>query len=91
MCRRGRHPGMGNIVVLSHNINSLSNLKLQQMLDVSEELAPTGCVVLCLQETKLKTIRAPVGYHIEHMAREKCEGRGLATFIPQHVQVLATS
>ena len=57
---------------------------------MAEELAPTGYVVLCLQETKLKTIRAPVGYHVEHVAREKCGG-GLATFIPQHVWVLATS
>ena len=82
---------MGNIVVLNHNINSLSNLKLQQILYMAEELAPTGCVVLCLQETKLKTIRAPVGYHVAHVAREKREGGGLAALIPQQVRVLATS
>ena len=91
MCRRGQHPRMGNIVVLSHNTNSINNLKLQQTLDVVEELALSGCAVLCLKETKLKTIRAPVGYHVEHVPWEKREGGGLATLIPQQMQVLATS
>ena len=32
-----------------------------------------------------------MGYHVEHMARDRREGGGMAAFIPQQVWVLATS
>ena len=32
-----------------------------------------------------------MGYHVEHVPQEKCEGGGLATLIPQQMWVLATS
>ena len=32
-----------------------------------------------------------MGYHVEHVARERCGGGGLATLIPQQVRVLASS
>ena len=32
-----------------------------------------------------------MGYHVQHMGRERREGEGMATLIPQQVQVLATS
>ena len=60
---------------MSHNINSLSNRKLQNCMDVIAEDRSQVTPILCLQETKLSP-------------RVGKKGGGLATLVPTCVTVL---
>ena len=73
---------------MSHNINSVSNRKLQNCMDVIAEDRNQVIPILCLQETKLTTISPPVGMRVEHSPRMGKKGGGLATLVPTCVTIL---
>ena len=56
---RGKGKEGGSIVLLSHNINSINNVKLQQCIDMAVEQGAIACMVICLQETKLLQVKPP--------------------------------
>ena len=75
---------------MSHNINSLSNCKLQNCMDVLAEDNNLAIPIVCLQETKIATISPPAGIGIEHSPRQGKKGGGLATLVPTCVTILET-
>ena len=83
--RNAKRAHKGCLCILSHNVNSLSNLKLQNCYDTMEQ---NTTPVLCLQETKIATIRAPPGYRVEHSPRVGKRGGGLATILPSCIPTL---
>ena len=91
MCRRGKAGLFGGLTIISHNINGLTTVKMQQCRDIATELVPGCCPIFCLQETKIKTIRPPAGLEVLHSPREGCDGGGIVTMLPTGVRVLATS
>ena len=44
---------VSGITILFHNINSITNVKLQHLHDVAAGMNCTALMILCLQETKL--------------------------------------
>ena len=83
--RNAKRADKGCLCILSHNVNSLSNLKLQNCYDI---MVQNTTPVLCLQETKIVTIKAPPGYRVEHSPRVGKRGGGLATILPSCIPTL---
>ena len=48
MCKRGRSCTGTHVIITSHNVNKLTNRKLQSALDVAGEVDAEAPVVLCL-------------------------------------------
>ena len=88
--RLTRNARQGCFCIMSHNINSLSNRKLQNCMDVIAEDRSQVIPILCLQETKLTTISSPAGMRVEHSPRVGKKGGGLATLVPTSVTILET-
>ena len=80
----------GCFCIMSHNINSLSNRKLQNCMDMIAEDRTQAISILCLQETKLTTISLPAGMRVEHSPRVGKKGGGLAMLVPTCVTILET-
>ena len=87
LTRNVRH---GCFCIMSYNINSLSNRKLQNCMDVIAEDRNQEIPILCLQKTKLTTILPPAGMRVEHSPRVGKKGGGLATLVPMCVTILET-
>ena len=83
-----RNARQGYFCIMSHNINSLSNRKLQNCMDMIAEDGHQVIPILCLQETKLTTILPPAGMRVEHSPRVGKKGGGLATLVPTCVTIL---
>ena len=80
----------GCFCIMSHNINSLSNHKLQNCMDVIVEDRNQAIPILCLQETKLNTISPPAGMQIEHSPLVGKKVGGLVMLVPTCVTILET-
>ena len=52
------------VMIIMHNINSATNLKMQHLLDVAAGLNRVATRIICLQETKFATLMAPTGYTV---------------------------
>ena len=91
MCKRWREGHGPHLLILGHNINKLTNLKLQHARDVAAELDSRAPALPCLQETKLETIHTPPGYHVEHAPRVGQGGGGVTTLVPLGLRVLRTA
>ena len=52
------------IMIIMHNINSATNLKMQHLLDVAAGLDRAATLIICLQEMKLASLTAPTGYTV---------------------------
>ena len=85
-----RNARQGCFCIMSHNINSLSNRKLQNCVDVIAEDRSQVIPILCLQETKLTTISSPAGMRVEHSPCVGKKGGGLATLVPRCITILET-
>ena len=85
LTRNAKH---GCFCIMSHKINSLSNCKLQNCMDMIAEDRSQVIPILCLQETKLTTIIPPAGMRVEHSPRVGKKGGGLATLVPTCVTIL---
>ena len=64
MCNRGLMLMVEEIMIIMHNINSTTNLKMQHLLDVAAGLNRVATLIICLQEMKLATLMAPTGYTV---------------------------
>ena len=64
MCNRGQVLMVQEIMIITHNINSATNLKIQNLLDVVAGLNRGSTLIICLQEMKLATLMAPTGYMV---------------------------
>ena len=53
---------MAEFTVVSHNINSVTDIKLQQLWDVAVAMNGAAVTIFCLQETKIPTFTVPTGY-----------------------------
>ena len=58
-----------HIMVVSHNINTINEQKLQQAFDIAVAVDSTATLICCLQETNIASITAPRGYCIMHSPR----------------------
>ena len=85
---RGKGKEGGSTMILSHNINSINDVKLQECIDMAVEEGATACVVICFQETKLPQVQPPYGYTVEHSPRTGKSGNGIATLISSQITVL---
>ena len=74
--------------VVSHNINSITDIKLQQLWDVAVAMNGAAVTIFCLQETKIPTLSAPTGYTALHSVRKARQGGGIATLVPQALAIL---
>ena len=88
--RQMRSTRQGCFCILSHNINSLSNHKLQNCMDVLAEENNLATPIVCLQETKIATISPPAGMRVEHNPWQGKKGGGLATLVPTCTTILET-
>ena len=77
----------GRIVILSHNVNLINDVKLQECIDMAVEEGATACVVICFQETKLLQVQPPYGYTVEHSPRTRKSSMGITTLVPLQVIV----
>ena len=68
--------------VVSHNINSITDIKLQHLWDVAVAMNGAAVTIFCLQETKIPTLSAPTGYIALHSVRKARKGGGIATLVP---------
>ena len=67
---------------MSHNINSITNIKLQQLWDVAVAMNGAAVTIFCLPETKIPTLPAPTGYIALYSVRKAQQGGGIATLVP---------
>ena len=67
---------------MSHNINSITDIKLQHLWDVAVAMNGAAVTIFCLQETKIPTLSAPTGYIALHSVQKAWQGGGIATLVP---------
>ena len=70
------------VTVVSHNINRITDIKLQQLWDVAVAMNGAAVTIFCLQETKIPTLSAPTGYIALHSLRKAQQGGSIATPVP---------
>ena len=79
---------MTELTVMSHNINSVTNIKLQQLQDVVVVMNCAVMMIICLQETKILAFTIPTGYTALHSVHKPWQGGGIATLVPQALAIL---
>ena len=75
-------------MVMSQNINGVTNIKLQQLQDVAMAMNCAAMMILCIQETKIPALIVPTGYIALHSVRPTWQGGGVATLAPQALAIL---
>ena len=88
MCKRGSKCSVTELTVMSHNINSVTNIKLQQLKDVAVAMNCVAIMILCLQETKILALTVPTGYIALHSVCKTRQDGGIATLVPQALAIL---
>ena len=78
-------------MVMSHNTNSVTNIKLQQIQDVVVAMNCAAMMILCLQETKIPALTVPTGYTALHSMRQTGQGGGIAALVPQELAILQST
>ena len=76
---------------MSHNINSITDIKLQQLWDVAVAMNGAAVTIFCLQETKIPTLIAPTGYTVLHSVWKAWQSGGIATLVPQALAILQST
>ena len=75
-------------MVMFHNINSVINIKFQQLQDVAVAMNCAVVIILCLQEMKIPALTVPTGYIALHCVHQTRQGGGIATLVPQALAIL---
>ena len=76
---------------MSHNINRITDIKLQQLWDVAMAMNGAAVTIFCLQEAKIPTLTAPTGYTALHSVRKARQGGGITTLVPQVLAILQST
>ena len=79
---------MTELTVMSHNTNSVTNIKLQQLQEVAVAMNCAAMMIICLQETKISALTIPTGYIALHSVCQAWQGKGIATLVPQAMAIL---